>query len=131
MGKHQSREERLEQACAEMRERQRLKRESAAAGAVSVREQKRHAKQAERAGAAIVPVAEPAAERPVGFTWGKPLPRRSRDELKRIRRNYRRKKHPPKPKAGPKCGCGDCPECARRKRHTEYVRKRRAEKADG
>jgi hypothetical protein len=129
MGKHRSKEERLEERFAEMRELQRLKRESAAAGAVSVREQKRHAKQAERAGAAIVP--EPAAERPVGFTWGKPLPRRSRDELKRIRRNYRRKKHPPKPKAGPKCGCGDCPECARRKRHTEYVRKRRAEKADG
>ena len=115
---------------AEMREKQRAKRAAAEAGAAVIREQKRDVKKAKKAGAAVVAVlpsvvAPVVTERAVGFTWGKPLPKRSRKDLKVIRLRHRRKKHPPKPKSPPKCKCGECAECARRKRHTEYMRIRR------
>lgn len=65
---------------AEMRERQRTKQEGGAAGVVS-------------------PV---VTKRAADFTWGKPLPRRGRKDLKAIQLMHRRKKHPPKPKTQPK-----------------------------
>ena len=115
-----------------MRERQRLKKEAEKAGAVARRasspagRQGRKVSDPERGAVAV-----PAVSETVGFTWGKPLPRRTKTELRQVWRKHRREKAPPRnpPKAG--CRCGECSECARRKRHTEHVRKRRAEKANG
>lgn len=86
MGQHREKSARLEDKCAWMREQQRLKQEAAKAGAVAQRE-------ARRTGAVTVKPA-PAQKTPavVGYTWGKPLPRRTRDEMKRAWRKHKREK---------------------------------------
>ena len=117
-----SRAERIEQKCAEMREQQRLLREAQRAGAVVLREAKRAAKQT---GVVVDRERSAGVPRVVGFTWGKPIPRRTIAEMRRAWSANRRKNDAPKPR----CKCGECPECARRKKHTEYVRNRRAGRA--
>ena len=73
MGKHRTREEMLAEKLAWMREAQRRKRERAP---------ERTAR----------PKTAPAAPADEGFTWGTPLPRRSRLSIQRTQEWRRRKK---------------------------------------
>jgi hypothetical protein len=109
-----SRAERIEQACAEMREKQRLLRDGGRAAAVASRPK--------QTGTPLAPF--------VGFTWGRPIQRRTKAQVRRAQAAHRREKQAgaealPKPR----CKCGECAACARRARHTETVRNWRAQRA--
>jgi len=61
------------------------------------------------------------------FTWGLPLPRRTKTQL-RAKRVWNRRKKEGITANVPKCQCGECGACHRRIAHSQKVRKWRANK---
>jgi hypothetical protein len=145
MGKHRSKEERLAEQQAWMREQQRKRKEAELGGAAVVQtppapsrsELRRKRKDARLSGAAILQAAEcPQAVTPlpvqkldvplvVGYTFGLPLPPRTRREVRTALRKHRGPSAP----AQPPCRCGQCGRCQARVSHTQAVQRWRQKKA--
>lgn len=134
MGQHREKSAQREDKFAWMREQQRLKKQRGAREQTLAVERERATRFSERAERKLARLKEKAdreaareagaVDGVAGFTWGKPLPRRTKAELKRVWRDHRRGKNPPKPRTKG-CRCGNCPECAHRVAYTEYVRNKR------
>lgn len=103
-----------------------LERETAKAKAAAVREAA-EAKAALDRDAATAQATGEASVVVVGFTWGKPLPPRTRGQVKRACAWHRRRKNA---ESSVRCACGECPACRLRARNTKNVRLWRAAKRE-
>jgi hypothetical protein len=63
----------------------------------------------------------------IGFTWGTPLPPRTRDQVKRACAWHKRRKNDA---TRVKCACGECEVCRLRARNAKNLRRWRAAKRE-